>query len=684
MSLSILARGPKPPALTACQAAEATLGRSHALERALTHLDPRQAAILSAIAALDGGRRAEVERAAEAASAAGHADVAAVLELVLAQGSVNPTRLRKDAAARGLGSASKLPFPEMLRLLAVSRNGSRGQPAAELRQLCPRRPALDGYCTALSSRAEQGYYFTRLRELLPRAEQVCTTYMSLDRGVAIGPSWLGRLFERPLLDLSPARWPDLGPRTPEHQLRSLLSGNGPWPVEGEQGSELYRWLSGQPTERRHAWVGAILGHLERRVRAGRVAGLEGAIRLAQDLVERDARLSGLGAQLQQLQLRVEWVTRGQVPGLLLAALWRERQAALPQPARLALARRILAADDEEIDSKVLDEAQLVVLAGSSDPDALSEALQVYDDALPEGWAARLGALGAPPERIEEIRALDLAFHGSAARALERVPALARAGGWEVAWRVVAAMNPATELGNAALRRASAAALEALLTGPPTADLTRAVLRLTGLSPPSAQSVAAWLERWFSVENTEAAWVGVGLALAGHFGPPERAQALVREEGRRLRRLPGPEADARVAAVLVRACDLPSGGLSESQAQQLEPLTRFLLRGGPAAAIEALDRGAAGLEACTGHINWYLACAADQPEPERWRAWLARVIVQSLPVPAELLGELVADMDGKLKKALARRPRGAAPLLEDVMAQIAETIGRMLANDEIPW
>ncbi|NOY25880.1 MAG: hypothetical protein GXP62_08410, partial [Oligoflexia bacterium] len=191
------------------RAAEASLGRPRAFQRAVSQLPPRQGLILRAMGALEDGRRDQVMSVADQARTA-YPDLAAVLDLlVMPASSIDPTRIRKEARQAGIANPAALPMLDLLRSLAVARTDQATPPSRALRAAKKGRPALAAVVVALTSRAEQVQYEKRLRRWSPRAEQVVVTARACRAEWGVDDPWLKEVFDPVLLQLPRERWPDL-------------------------------------------------------------------------------------------------------------------------------------------------------------------------------------------------------------------------------------------------------------------------------------------------------------------------------------------------------------------------------------------------------------------------------------------------------------------------------------------
>jgi hypothetical protein len=635
---------------------EGAIGRARAVERAAAQLGPRLGWLLQAIAALDGGSRAEVARVAAGARADGQADVAEVLELLLApRAEIDPTTVRKQAKARGLGASGGVPVLDLLRSLAVFRTGTESPPAPALRQAARTRPALAMVMELLTSRSDRVSRDPTLEAYLLRGAQVIAVARMFRVYRQVDPAFLASNYDQDLLGLDSPRWSDLraaGQGGGEAVARRLR-GEEPWTDGHDRVAE---WLYRQPD--RKLWLGPMLQAIADLTSAGRLDRALGMAHVAAHLAAHaalsDPALRDLARQLVGLELRLRWALGGSDDPDVALALWNTR--ALAPAEQLRLAEQLL--QGPVLEGPDAMEVAAVVAARSQNLDAVRDA--VFALAEDRGASAAVRHQGPDPGRAALVEAWLDAMHRPE-RAILAIPALVAGGQGAGAARVAQDLDldrPVPGLAEAACA----------LAGVGVGALA-ALARLVGALGTVPDAVRTAAEQGLASPGADV--VGAALALLAAGGQAERATSRIREEGRALRQMPAAAADERAATVVAAA--LTHGEHAVGQVRPLvEPLARFVLREGPERALKAARAVPASL--WPGLVTLFLQLRDDLQAHEGWLDFVAEAA--GPPVPDELAPLLRRASRQIVVEALKRRPATFGELEEGMAEEALSTMTTM--------
>lgn len=648
---------------------DAALGRPRALERVVERLPPRLGWLARALEALDDGRRDVITTVARGAESAGERDIAAVLDLVLTDpATIHPTAVRKAAQKARLGEGTHVAFLDLLRSLAVYRTGTTAPPAAGLRAACTNAACLQAVIDTLTSTSGKVYQYTGLAVRMPRAAQVMTAAQALRRGAPVGPDWIRSRFTRPLLDLDPTRWPDLGVAGERATIERRLAGTEPWTEAHDDASE---WLYNRPPAEGRTWLGALLRRIAEQVRAGHTRGLLGAVHAASHLAHAHPDLADLTVQLSSLEARLSWI-EGEHTALL-GPLWAQRSRLGPTEVA-ALARLLLTGEQSE-DDEVMEQAAAVLLSQPSTP--MGELLDLVDRCVALDRRGLEAAL-APSAPTLARKTLILALHAAARRdtsaALHGVPPLVAAGDIDGASEVfVLALERGKGLDPRALGSA-AAALATTSGGPAVHALARAIGSMRDLAP-----LAAAARRWAPTVDARPGPRGELVALAAASGASEVATALVLEEGRRLRTLP--DGDMRAFEFIAAALTAARPRIADPLHGVLAPLDKYVLRSGDAAALKVVTLFPETFPYTEGLVSWFLHHQNELGRQKGWRSWLLSRTVPIPPFGGPMQAMFEATMDGVIVEILSRRPRSSVELAEAITRMFASMRGMLDGLDD---
>ena len=587
--MSADARGP----IESWRRAEATIGRDRALERAAARLPARLGWLLRAIHALDGGDRERVVALAAAAAAAGQGEVAAVLEVALADAAaLDPTRLRRRAKQAGLGAGMALPYLDLLRLFAARRAGKRTSKSGAIKHLEGHRPVLRGVVHAAATTSSASYFRPLVRRLSPRAEQVICAARYLEIHGYVSRDFLSMNYEKILVDLDPTRWPDAAPGV--NAVLAWGRGEGAWPA-GDS-----RVMVRAPEATRRALAGAILRRLRSELEGGRLLGLVEPASVLCALAGATPSLAALKPLAHTLHLKLEWLeSPDEPPDELLVAAAARAPAGAPRGAigRAAAKLEVIppalygAAIFGAASAPALVEVPLrlewVIDACGSIPRSVLEAALAGLDPWRRGWAR----LSIDRAKGQHLRAL-----GALPALIPEAPSLV--GPLELFQSLLLELNPGRRRSRE-VARAADAFIEALAARSLEPGLW-SDLMIEGLEDvrPSDtwRRVAGQIAAADPAGRPPAERAGI-LAAALRAEQGERVAALVRATGREaVRARPAALATRRTLRLMAL---MEQGGLRDPA---LAPLDRFLLKRGRGPLVAAIEAMEPGVE--LGLVRWW--------------------------------------------------------------------------------
>jgi len=647
------------------RSAESAIGRPRAVERASSKIDDRLAWLLRAMQALDDGRIGEIQRVAAEATSAGHADVGDLLTLlVAAPDRIDPTRLRREAKARGAGrDVATFPWLDVYRMTAAWRTGEPTPRPSSLAKASRGRAALDN-CTRLLGPPAEKRPKKVYHSVTPRASQVAWALGHLLRGHHLCDDVLQRAFRADkALALPDARWPDL------------------------HGGGLEAWAAGQGalTRERVDQIFAIedLGQLRRvtnqmsprileLIRSGRAALAIDAVGALSAMWVEFAPHAREAFQLEALSLRLSAIeTAGStVDNEALRLLWLDRERLRPAE-RVLLAERLLEepefgmSDEPEDIALVAQAYALLALAVASPQEALVRCRRAPFSRVARGLQVEANRLDAPAVRVQTVRSgLELYQGGPVRRAiatarelcttdLPHAVALAETIAWLLPQLPEARREQArwTELlGLLAGRTLTCEQWSRLLFAGSVPDEVRASVRAACAVCPPDQ-------------------LGHALGAAARAGLPDVVAETTTRIGRELRRLDRASGVERgldyVTSVFV------GPGLEPAVWEALRPIESFVLRdGGKAVAVEAsrLDLRSPRLPDL---MTWLLG-ARERPEVAPARRAALEMLVSSVSRPGPFVDMIVDVVE-----------RQAPASLEELMAAIA-TAKHDLESSPVPF
>lgn len=649
---------------------DAALGRPRALDRAVERFPPRFAWLARGLAALDDGRREVVLAVARAAEAAGQRDVAAVLDLALADpATIDPTAVRKAARKAGLDVGSGVGFLDLLRSFAVYRTGTTSPPAAALRKASRGALCVEAAIDTFTSSSDRVYRYDALEAVLPRAAQVATAAQALRRGLRIDRAWTATRFSPPLLDLDRERWPDLDVASGGRAaIERRLAGTELWHQGHDAASE---WLYQRPPAEARAWLGPLVRGIGEQLRAGRAGGLRGAVHAAAHLAHKQPDLADLAVQLCSLEARLEWLAGS--PTVLLEQLWSLR-ARLAATEVLELARLLLTVEGIE-DERISAEITAAVLAHPSTTTPKLVDLIERCDLERRTLEAALAGWAPSPARKDLVLALHAVGDGDSSAALLAVPRLVAAGDLE---GVEAVVFLAVDRSDRLQERPLAAAVAALAAaaGPCVVALARLASAVRDRAP-----LADAARRWAPTIGPEPAQRGALLALASASGAADVVAAVVLEEGRRLRALASSDADQRAFLVLAAALDLRNAAIDDPLHDAVAALDRFVLRNGEAAALSAIQRVPAEHPHAGGLVAWFLRHQTELGRSDAWRFWLVSRMLPMPPVGNTMRAVFEHTARELAREVLGRRPRSC----DELAAGLSDVVqGMKFEDSDLPF
>ena len=283
--------------------------------RVAEKLPERLSWLLRGLSALDQGDRSAIAELASRARAAGQGEIAAILDLVLADpGTVNPTAVRKDAKRAGLGEGMTLPYLDLLRMIACLRSGKKVTKSVAMRALEKQRPLLQGLSHNLATTSDANYIWRDVRKLSMRAEQTLAAMLQVHTGYGLSSGFLAHNFGSDALDLSPKRWPDLSGTG--STMDAWIRGEGDWPEDPR--------IDGSKETRQRALFG-ILSRIHQQITAGRLVGLVGPAKTTCALAHQ-LGMKPLHKLCHTLHLKLEWLEIQRVPRELLEELLGRRRS----------------------------------------------------------------------------------------------------------------------------------------------------------------------------------------------------------------------------------------------------------------------------------------------------------------------------------------------------------------------
>jgi len=647
--------------ITQWQRAEATLGRPRAVARAAGQSSPRVGWILRGMSALDGGDRAGVARVAELAREAGCGEVAAVLEVAAAApATLNPTAIRKAAKRAGLGAGMGLPYLDLLRLFAAHRAGARTIKSPALRTCERQRAVLRAVLHALSTTSDANYIWHTLERLSVRLGQILAVVRILDEDRVPTEAFLQRSYQSVLLDIDSERWPDIG--RSGQLIGAWAEGTGAW-----RGLSAERVLQDLSRKEQARVLTLLLQGLERRIvyGDGAIPGLAEPAGLAALLARRRGDRP-LAALLDTLTQKLTWLEGG---------------TASMEMLRVVLPRARGPAETREIGRRVCemeaapprDLARAWLLHALCDHE-LEDACEI----LEEGGAGDLSASDldailaeVPPERrpwLQASRALGL---GNARSVLDGFSLLASADPERAAALLARTLIelPAGRAGSRkerAIARGLVAALEALAAAT-TESWGPLVLGALGDRPwpPEAADLLALLAGR-AVAGASPLAQAVILVAAERAEASQRVQALLRQIGRDLARMRPAERAEEHGLLLVGWVHVAL------EPPDVAPLTRFLVRRGPAALTAAAERLQAFTDpsepAVLGLTRWWRKTEGVGPLPESLGMLSSLMRRSDAAGGATAMIESLADMmRGELSPAVVAEIGPLLDILEEMKA-----------------
>lgn len=593
-------RPPDAALLPAWLAADVALSKQDgaAIERAAAGLPPRLAVLLRCMAAIDLGEADGVAEAARAARAAGQCDVAAVLDVLLADAeTLDPTAVRKAAKAAALHADTQVAFLDLLRAFAARRTGSKSPMSAELREAKRHNYALEAAAWLFTQHIYQVDVRVGLGLRLPRAGQLFPLAQSAILGKEIDASaWRGRF----TVDLVHGGI-SAPPPTTDHdaqQIRRRLSGQAIWDDAHDPSST---WLYHAPAPERRAWLGAILQAIQVRLPA-HGGDLTNLVHAAWHLAKEEPQLRDLATQLMLLEDRLKWLQDPSEPATkLLEDLWRAREAAFLPEERLYLAGELWPVLEDVEDEGTQRTIAEVIAATTPDYEKAILAVGYAAEGIrPDLLLQNLKRRGATDQRVQSIAA-ELAMRlGDGRGIVQAALALLRLGdtlGSFTAIRRARLSRLRIDAGQLGLLAAAASAFHT--------EGAAEVLSEALYAAPKDVQLRGMARRW--VESAPPELRRHAMRLAAGLGDRALLDPLATLEGRELRK-GGAEAEQRAAATVGLLCDFvePSPLMLETAA----PFGRFLLRQGEPAALAWLPRLPAAQPAGDGYLAWWLARYSD--------------------------------------------------------------------------
>lgn len=651
------------------RAEAATLSGQPESPAILASLPPSLAWLAKALVAIDAGHIDAITALRQEAHDAQQYDVCALLSALCGQlpdpsSSTPPNGLLSELLNILVARIQKLPEPIPSQTL---------QEASEL------RPALRATLKVLSAVEGLPGKLTKdavLENMLPRAEQVRVASTILIQHGTINPETLVKAFGRALIDLTPSRWPDLYPG-PE-ALLLWAADVRPWTSQQQLAlKSLVR--ADEPTRR--SVLGALLARINRDLSAGRVAGLQDPTWAAEGLSSTLPDCEALGEQLYTLRLRLQWV-EDDAPPELLAALWVQHNA-LTKDERLTLARALMETPPENVPQSVIVGCQLFLLAQTPDDDEAAAMLEMgASQAQRSVLSQGLDRMGASPARRTHLLGLHAALNADIPFALASVTALAQEDLGEPAGMVllrtlsrIPHQKPPHPMLAPEIAPLLLETLEALSERPHlrfSLDHWPFVLvhlrALLGSVPESFHAlILNNLGPVPSSSSPDPRLCAARLLALWVLSPGEASREWMRELGRTLRDLQ-PESLANDLAFQTIAWFLFWADPTDRDALQalLLPLTRFVLRAGPATAAATASRAALlGEPQTRGGVQWFFWNRDALGDDPRWIDLCCKVVA----VP-DAFAEAGAQM---VRAALTEHPTS----LFEFRAKIHTEIGKLI-------
>jgi hypothetical protein len=640
-------RPPDPALLPAWLTADVALSKQDgaAIEQAAAGLPPRLAVLLRCLAAIDLGEADGVAEAARAARAAGQCDIAAVLDVLLADAeTLDPTAVRKAAKAAALHADTQVAFLDLLRAFAARRTGSKSPMSAELREARRHNYALEAAAWLFTQHISQIDVRVGLGLRLPRAGQLFPLAQAAILGKEIdATAWR----ERFPVDLVHGGISAPPPTADHHaqQLHRRLTGQTPWDDAHDPSST---WLYEAPASERRAWLGPILRAIQVRLPAPS-GDLSNFVHAAWHLAKEEPQLRDLATQLTLLEDRLKWLQDPGEPELrLLEELWRARESSLLPEERLHLAGLLWPILDEVEDERTRRSVAEVIIATTPDPEkAILAVGYAADGVRADVLLQNLKRRGAAEQRVQSVAA-ELAMRLSDGRGIiQAALALLRLGdfpGSFVAVRRARLARLRIDTGQLGLLASAASALH-------TEGAAELLSEALYIAPKDVQ-LRSMARRW--VEGAPPELRRHAMRLAAGLGERSLLDPLATLEGRELRK-GGAEVEQRAASTVGLLCDFlePSPLMLETAA----PFGRFLLRQGEAAALAWLERLPGAQPAADGYLAWWLARYSDVTDrPAMVKAALRYLMKDDVPA------DLARDAQILLERG-ARRVKDITMLID---------------------